>query len=321
MKSKPFYSKLLLGLLLSLFVWWGTGNVYGQSNQALTEAQKIQMDNQAMQEEGAIVPVSEISESPRGVNFVDYVEIGTGTGFGTWPSYYGDFTNYWENARTQTLYLASELGGPKLITGLQYAFERIAAAPQNYLLNVEIRIWETTDAVLTTGAYYDASGATLVYSNANFVPATATGWANIIDIDDFVYDGVSNLIVEVLFGDNGYYNGTYFRTYRTDALATRMLLGYADSETPPNYDGASSYRSDIRFYYEDLPTVPGIEIINANLDMGDRPIGAWMKTAAFEIVNNPGEGDFLITEADIDEDFGGFLQVATPTLPYELAAG
>jgi hypothetical protein len=66
---------------------------------------------------------------------------------------------------------------------------------------------------------------------------------------------------------------------------------------------------------------PGIEIVNATLDMGDRPIGAWMKTAAFEIVNNPGEGDFLITEADIDEDFGGFLQVATPTLPYEIAAG
>jgi hypothetical protein len=66
---------------------------------------------------------------------------------------------------------------------------------------------------------------------------------------------------------------------------------------------------------------PGLQIVNATLDMGDRPIGAWMKPAAFEIVNNPGAGDFEITEADIDDNFGGYLQVVTPQLPYTLASG
>ena len=71
----------------------------------------------------------------------------------------------------------------------------------------------------------------------------------------------------------------------------------------------------------DAGVAPGIEILNANLDMGDRPIGAWMKPAAFEIVNNPGEGAFTISNADISNNAGGFLQVATPQLPYTLASG
>ncbi len=65
---------------------------------------------------------------------------------------------------------------------------------------------------------------------------------------------------------------------------------------------------------------PGLEILSLNLDMGDRPIGAWMKPATFEIINNPGAGDMSITEADIDETFGGFLAVEKPTLPYVLAS-
>ncbi|MCK9453357.1 MAG: carboxypeptidase regulatory-like domain-containing protein, partial [Bacteroidales bacterium] len=77
---------------------------------------------------------------------------------------------------------------------------------------------------------------------------------------------------------------------------------------------------DLVTVYEVL-TPPGLEILNANLDMGDRPIGAWMKPAAFEIINNPGGGDFEITQADIDNNVGGFLQVVTPQLPYVLASG
>ncbi|MBZ0242276.1 MAG: hypothetical protein K8F24_03590, partial [Bacteroidales bacterium] len=66
---------------------------------------------------------------------------------------------------------------------------------------------------------------------------------------------------------------------------------------------------------------PGLEIINATMDMGDRPIGAWMKPAAFEIINNPGAGEFVINEADIDENFGGFLAVDKPALPFVLPSG
>ena len=52
------------------------------------------------------------------------IEIGNGTTYGTSPSYYGPWGNYWENCHTQTLYLASELGGPtgKKFTQLAWKF-------------------------------------------------------------------------------------------------------------------------------------------------------------------------------------------------------
>lgn len=188
-----------------------------------------------------------------------WVEIGNGTSYGAFPSNYADFSNYWENAHTQTLYLASELGAgeEKIITGLQYSFERIAAAPDNWLSNIEIRIATTSDNELTPGAYYDMSSASLVYSSSNYTPALSTGWADIIDINDFTYNGTDNLIIDILWGDNGYYESTYYRTMRTNGGATRVLLGYADSETPPTYDDYSEDYSNIRFYYEAAaPVIP-----------------------------------------------------------------
>ncbi|MDY0103625.1 MAG: carboxypeptidase regulatory-like domain-containing protein, partial [Lentimicrobium sp.] len=66
---------------------------------------------------------------------------------------------------------------------------------------------------------------------------------------------------------------------------------------------------------------PGLEILNPSLSMGYRPIGAWMEPARFEIVNNPGTGDLSITTTDIDNNYGGFVEVVAPTLPYTLASG
>ena len=44
--------------------------------------------------------------------YAQYIEIGNGTSYGSYPAYYGPWGNYWHNQRTQVLYLASELGGP-----------------------------------------------------------------------------------------------------------------------------------------------------------------------------------------------------------------
>jgi hypothetical protein len=67
--------------------------------------------------------------------------------------------------------------------------------------------------------------------------------------------------------------------------------------------------------------LPGLEVINDGMDIGERPIGAWMKPASFEIINNPGLGDFSITDADIDETYGGFLMADKPQLPFVLESG
>ena len=180
----------------------------------------------------------------------DFIEIGDGLGYGTYPSYYGPFANYWENAHTQTLYLASEIGGAKTITDLAWNFERVAT-PDNWWLNLSIKLLEVTDAELASGSYHDMTGATEVFSSANLTGPLATGWF-VFDIADFEYSGDKNLIIDVVFGDNNYYESPYFRTFKTDGAVTRSLIGYADSETPPNYDGASTYYDNLRVYYSPI---------------------------------------------------------------------
>ena len=125
------------------------------------------------------------------------VEIGTGTlGTATGTNYW-PFGNLWENNKTQTLYLASELntGGAATITKIAHNFERIATA-NNALTNFTVNFKTTSLTNLVAGAYTDMTGSVNVFSAPSFIPATATGW-NEIDITDFAYDGTSNLIIEI----------------------------------------------------------------------------------------------------------------------------
>jgi len=224
-----------------------------------------------------------------------YVEIGNGTTYGTYPSYYGPWGNYWENCRTQTLYLASELGAPtgKLFTSLAWNFEQIPPGA-NYLSNVTIKIKETEDTSLTGGAYADLTGATQVFYAASLVPATSTGW-KIFDITDYIWTGTNNLIIEVVWGDNGYYTSPYFRTYKTNAVfATRMLIGYADSQTPPDYSGASTCYDNMRFYWSPL-TLPGnIEGYVFNYD-GLSISGAMVAVQNGPSTNSGADGHYFLT--------------------------
>ncbi len=240
-------------LLLMIFVT--SGVMFGQAGSPLTEKQKIAMDKANIATEVAGTPFQVGNENTASNGRSSVLEIGTGTGYGSHPAYYGNFCNYWQDIRTQTLYLASELGGPMLITDLQFSYERISTSP-NTVIDAEIRIFETTDNALTAGGYYDNSSATLVWSSASYVPATATGWANVIDITDYVYQGTNNLIIDIVTGPSNPFSSTYFRHHQTDGGVNRLLIGYADGQTPPTYDGVSTYFPNIRFYWDPL-TAPG----------------------------------------------------------------
>jgi hypothetical protein len=227
--------------------------------------------------------------------YAQYIEIGDGLTYGTYPSYYGPWGNYWENCRTQTLYLASELGAPtgKLFTGLAWNFEQIPTGT-NYLNNVAIKIKETAVTSLTSGAFADMTDAIQVFYAASLVPATSTGW-KYFDITDYIWTGTDNLIIEVVWGDNGYYTSPYYHTYKTDAVsATRMLIGYADSQTPPNYSAASTCYDNMRFYWAPL-TLPGnIEGFVFNYD------GLSISGATVAVQNGPStisgaDGHYFIT--------------------------
>lgn len=180
--------------------------------------------------------------------FGSYVEIGTGTGYT--PSY-GPFYNYYENNKTQTLYLQSELGSAMTITQISFNIEQVATT-QRDLVNFTINFLHTDDTAFTPGSYHDMTGATQVFFSNPYTLATSTGWTD-IDITDFAYNGTQNLIVEVIWGDQGGYTSTYYRNYKTSSSGTcRMLYGYSDSQTPPSYDGSAEYFSNMRFHYSTL---------------------------------------------------------------------
>ena len=194
------------------------------------------------------------------------IEIGNGTTYGSGVSVYAPWSNYWHNCHTQTLYLASELGAPigKKFTQLAWKFG-VLPNTTNYLNNVTIKIKETAATALTSGAYVDMSDATQVFYAATFVPATATGW-RVIDINDYIWTGSSNIIVDVLWGDNGYYVSPYFQTYKTNSAVNRQIVGYADAETPPNYDGITTYYDNMRWYWDPLSPPGNLEGYVFNYD-------------------------------------------------------
>ncbi len=224
-----------------------------------------------------------------------FVEIGTGTtGISNYPHYYYPLCNYYENNKTQMLYLQSELGSAQTFTSIGFDIERIASSNAD-LVDFTINFLHTSDASLTSGAYADMTGATEVFYSASYTLATATGW-NSIDITDFAYNGTDNLIVEIIWGDLGAYASTYYRNYKTDGGVTRCLYGYADSETPPNYDGASNYYSNMRFYY--TATTPVISVLPSTYDYGSVETGTCSSDQTFTL-SNTGAGTITIASGGI----------------------
>jgi|GEM_PF-822921 len=175
------------------------------------------------------------------------ITVGDGT-VSTGASY--PFNNYYKNNRTQMLYKAAEIGMAGNLTHLGFNLSLITAdTSKRHLRNFSIKIKQVAVNTLGT-AYADMTTATTVYSNANYT-MTELGW-NMLDITDFLYDGTSNLIVEVVWGPNtvNSLTGDRYRVYQTDYTAGSDVLvvyGYDDTQVPPNYDGNSKIRPNIRF--------------------------------------------------------------------------
>ncbi len=156
------------------------------------------------------------------------------------------FYTYYENNRSQMLYLGSELGsGEKLIQEIAFDFTAIGAIP--VLTDLYINFKSTTTEQIGN-AYEDMSDATNVFYSASYTMPTATGW-HVFDVDDFLFNGTdSNLIVEVIWGDNGNWDDE-FVVACTDMPNPMVAYGYSDTETPPNYDGNTTTRPNLMLYF------------------------------------------------------------------------
>jgi len=176
-----------------------------------------------------------------------FVTIGTGTTAVGWPYY-----TFYMGSRTQMIYTAAQLtaGGAPAGNFTSIGFD-IASAASQTMTNFTVKMGNT--AVSTFTAYL--TGLTTVYQTNYSVPGT--GWRDITLTTPFVWDGTSNVVVEICFGDNGFYTSN--STVRGTAITGRTRHNHADNYagcTGTNAGANQTTTPNIRFGVP--PVSPGV---------------------------------------------------------------
>lgn len=180
--------------------------------------------------------------------------IGSGTINPGSTSYPNLFSSFYGGVKHQMIYDASELtaqGVSGTITSISF---NLSAFVANDCTNLTIRMKNTSNTILTGFE----TGTTTVYGGTTFTPS-ATGWVNFTLSAPFVWDGTSNLLVEVVHnaGNGGYGSGT--RTYCSTTTENKTYYGAKDNVAGgiSGFDalsswstfGANTNRPNIRFDY------------------------------------------------------------------------
>ena len=157
--------------------------------------------------------------------------IGTGTSGWGYPLY-----TFYHDARTQTIYLANELGGAARITALAL---NVSGLPGQTMNNWTIRMKHTALSSYATNAWEGpASGWTTVFQQNQTI--STTGWVTFLFSTPFDYDGVSNLIMDFSFNNSSYTSAgasLFTATGGNRTLYSATDSGYGD---PLNWSGTTS---------------------------------------------------------------------------------
>jgi hypothetical protein len=158
--------------------------------------------------------------------------------------------------RTQMLYLASEIGpAPKTLNLLELARK---VTGSSVVSNFTVRLMHTSLASFNgLTNYVDMTAGQTVYSASPFTIPDGSGdctvdndftWMTIPFQSNFVYNGTSNLIVEIIWGPR--ISGTTSRAVLGGDYSTqRVIYGYGTSANPAR-TGNSVRRPNIRFGYQ-----------------------------------------------------------------------
>lgn len=144
-------------------------------------------------------------------------DIGTGTG-----SFSNPMNTGYHDARTQVIYLASELGGAGPISGLAL---NVITLPGQVMNAWTIRIKPTTLASYTSTAQWESTGWTTVYQANQTIPST--GWQAFMFPVPFNYDGTSNLLIDFSHNNSTYTNTGYVMA--STASLSRTAYYYTNS--------------------------------------------------------------------------------------------
>ncbi len=189
------------------------------------------------------------------------VTIGTGTtapGSTSWPN---PFSAWYGGTKHQMLYTAAELTAQGLTSGstISKVGFNLATATGGACVDFTIRMKNTMSTTLSDFEL----GTTTVYGPLTFTPSTA-GQVDFTLSASFVWDGISNVIVETVHnaGNSGNGSGTtaVASTTPTNMMYRRTKDGVAggipgfDALTTGTTQGASTTRTNVIFTTLDFPT-------------------------------------------------------------------
>ncbi len=163
------------------------------------------------------------------------------------------FNTWYNNNKTQMLYLGSEIGSGQMTID-EFALDFASLGSPDVVTNLSIKFLETSSSELGT-SYEDMGAATEVFAQEAFAMPTSTGWYD-FDIDNFILNASNNLLIEIVWGPI-----TYDARYTTNSSTTgftSVVYGYNDTQIPPNYNNNDNIRPNLKLTF----VAPAVNIAN-----------------------------------------------------------
>lgn len=174
------------------------------------------------------------------------VQVGTGTTTGSGSSY-TPYNGFWESGHHQYLFRASELISagvqPGKLSSVAFNLTNINGGNTSYA-NFAIKLKCTSTNILTTADGME-SGLTQVFSTPNL--NVTTGWNTHNFNQDYVWDGTSNLLVDVCYYDVNWNDNNTVQYTNVGYNAVRYNSSSSDQCGLSTTDGVSTNRPNMRF--------------------------------------------------------------------------
>ena len=257
-----------------------------------------------------------------GVAKAEVVTIGEGTS----TTYVTPFNSLWGYSFVEQIFTADEIGTAGTINAISFNLRESDAAQTN---SVDVFMKAVTRSSFSGATDYEAVTANdMVFSGTvTFSP----GWTTITLDTPFEYDGTSNLLI----GMHEYTSGYSTRYFYYTSAADKVLSYHSDGADPNPYDlgsytgnkyvspnraniqlditagGSGSMEDQLHVKY-----MAGEEEVIDSLNLGVRPINAWMEPFEFTMYS---EGpNYTVTVLDFTPSDGMFT-VEGEELPFQVA--
>ena len=255
-----------------------------------------------------------------GVAKAEVVTIGEGTS----TTYVTPFNSLWGYSFVEQIFTADEIGTAGTINAISFNMQSTSEQTNQvevFMVNV------SRNSFSSSTDYEPVTAADMVFSGTvTFSP----GWTTITLDTPFEYDGSSNLLI----GMHEYTSGYSTRYFYYTSAADKVLSYHSDSANPNPYDlgsySGNKYTSPNRANIQiditpggggdqgdrlHVKYMAGEEEIIDRLNMGVRPVGAWMEPFNFSMYS---EGPtYTVTVLDFTPSDGMF-SVSGQELPFQV---